>query len=120
MTIQNLKQIGKTIYLNHDYLSKQSDEGKVNTLLHEYGHYLQEVELGFMQYFRWIALHSFLACARDTLFDSYTSYEYYAKPWERHADMLGGVNRYEYNQNVDNKAIWYYNLARKYGKVIWP
>ena len=54
------------------------------------------------------------------LFDSYTSYEYYAKPWERHADMLGGVNRYEYNQNVDNKAIWYYNLARKYGKVIWP
>lgn len=59
---------------------------------HEYGHQLQSIKLGWL-YLIIIGIPSFLGNLYDRLFNK--TYEwYYNQPWEKWADDLGEVNRF--------------------------
>ena len=58
---------------------------------HEYGHRLQFDKLGFFRYISRVAVPSVLANLLYKL--KKLPYDYYGSPWEREADMLGGVSR---------------------------
>lgn len=68
-----------------------------NDVKHEYGHHLQSVRLGWF-YLPLIGLLSLLGNIYDRVFHSGWSIEksskwYYSQPWEKGADILGGVER---------------------------
>lgn len=85
--------IGGTIFLySHAYYDP-------NDLNHEYGHTIQENLLGPL-YITNIALPSIL-------YYSFGSGMYYSQPWERSADMIGGVIRGNYESGSIAWSIVY-------------
>jgi hypothetical protein len=57
-----------------------------NTLNHEYGHTIQLKLLGVTKYTVFIGIPSALSGGLEEL-------DYYSMPWERSADLFGGVKR---------------------------
>lgn len=84
---------------------------KVNTLNHEYGHTLQEQEMGFGKYFITVfapsSLYNLMSRVSTTLHDNY-----YNMPWEYDADLRGGVDR-------DDTAEWAGVAHAIYWITIW-
>ena len=79
------------IFLNHS-ADNSSSAGKERLLNHEYGHVLQEQEMGTPQYLAAVfvpsATYNLLSRKNPTL-----ARNYYNMPWEYDADVRGGVNR---------------------------
>ena len=63
-----------------------------NVLKHEYGHILQEHEMGFVRYVCFVAVpsvaYNFISRNHDILHENY-----YNMPWEYDVDIRGGANR---------------------------
>ena len=80
-----------SIKLNHN-LDSQSSEYKTRTLNHEYGHALQEQEMGALKYFAAVFVPSatFNLISR---FNPTINILYYSLPWEDDADRRGSVKR---------------------------
>ena len=79
---------------------KSSDADSYVTLNHEWGHNMQELILGTPAYLVLVGAPSAIYCVSgDYLNYTGATYErmYYSKIWERTADMLGGVNRNNYD-----------------------
>lgn len=78
-----------TIFLNHKY-DKYGDEDKENILNHEYGHNLQEEEMGTLGFIIKVAIPSvaYNLFSRD---NEELSACYNSMPWEYGADKLGGA-----------------------------
>ena len=93
---------GGMIFLNH---SNDSRSDRTTTLKHEYGHILQEKELGpvnyIIQVFAPSVTYNLISRYDDALLDNY-----YSMPWEYDADMRGGVKR--------NHASWAEDIATEY------
>ena len=96
-------QFGGTIYLKDD--SGQFNE---TTLNHEYGHYIQERTLGTVKYTAVIMIPSMITYGIDQVFPM-SNEDYFSKPWEYSADILGGVTRpYPYNDGASFRGNLYY------------
>ncbi|MDO4816043.1 MAG: hypothetical protein Q4A83_05495 [Bacillota bacterium] len=76
-----------------------SEQADADTVNHEYGHFLQLQTMGLNVFITQIAIPSLLS-------DPYAD-DYYSAPWERSADIFGGVDRGNYTENSDVKAIAY-------------
>lgn len=85
--------LGNYIILDSDtYILK-------NDIKHEHGHQLQSIRLGWL-YLIIIGISSFCGNIFDRLFHKkWSRLErinwYYNQPWEKWADKLGGVNRFD-------------------------
>jgi len=82
-----------TIWLNHN-VDLKDDKKKSETLNHEYGHTLQEEELGLAKYLAGVAVPSIVVNVISR-FDDEVKKNYYKYPWEADADRRGGVTRDE-------------------------
>ena len=80
-----------------------------DTLNHEYGHLIQESRMGSFNYIKYIAIPSLIG-----YFSDLSTAQYYAQPWERSADILGGVEgrRYSYSAETNSNAMEYYIFAK--------
>jgi hypothetical protein len=90
-----------TVFLNRN-------ESNIRSVQHEWGHTQQEEEIGTSNYIFYIALPSlygYFTTPKD---------EYYSQPWERSADIYGGVKRYS-NQYpmTDEEAMKYLKKIRR-------
>ena len=75
-----------------------SNETDVNTVRHKWGHFVQLLQLGIVEYTFSILLPSVLS-------DPYNKH-YYSNPWEITADIYGVTNRnYTY---LNGSAVWGY------------
>jgi hypothetical protein len=95
-------QICGTIFLNTD---EQYNDSGIETLNHEWGHGVQEHILGSL-YLTRVAIPS----VAYFWFGSNADFDYYSTPWERTADLFGGVNRF-----VKDDPIKGY----KKGSILW-
>ncbi|MDD4275947.1 MAG: hypothetical protein PHO33_03110 [Clostridia bacterium] len=88
------------------YLStnEKSNEEGVETVMHEYGHYVQLQKLGMNKYIYYIAIPSATNKNPEN---------YYSQPWERTADIFGGITSRSdgYIVNSDIEAYEYLNNA---------
>ncbi|WMJ23167.1 hypothetical protein RBG61_00485 [Paludicola sp. MB14-C6] len=77
-----------------------TEEG-ARTVKHEYGHFVQLQYLGTLKYIKKIAIPSVSSKA--------THDEYYSQPWERSADIFGGVQRpnYPYAEGSAEQSLDY-------------
>ena len=95
----------------------QNNKSGINTLMHEYGHVQQLKERGIIGYTAFIALPSIggnLANRMDIL-----PWEYYSSPWEYEADILGGVDRGNYETWASTvNSIIYEPLSKIAGAYI--
>lgn len=96
------------IFLNHSH-DANNFANRERILNHEYGHTLQEKEIGIAHYVIGVAIPS------STFFKLAKKYElidnnYYNLPWEYDADMRGGV--------VRDHADWA-NIISKFYMGIW-
>ena len=92
--------ISNTIVLNRYYVDE-------NSVRHEWGHTVQEKLLGTSKYLTRIAIPSVIGCIKNP-----PSKIYYSLPWERTADMFGGVDRPTgYYEGSDILAMWYLVLS---------
>ena len=96
-----------TIFLKHSHQNSDS-------LNHEYGHLLQEKDLGWIYYVR-IAIPSMLNSYKNKPGNEHV---YYSQPWEYDADRRGGVTRTYSNFNPDPIATDAY-IRKKYGFSDW-
>ena len=71
-----------------DYIIVHKNDHSDKTLLHEYGHHLQSLKLGWLYLFV-IGIPSFIGCCIYYL----KQFDYFNLPWEKWADKLGGVVR---------------------------
>ena len=81
-----------------------------NTVMHEYGHLVQEVLLGELPYVSNIAIPSVWT---NLVNGPISSNDYYSQPWEQTADFFGSVNRGVnfYNTNAEiNAGIYFMNI----------
>jgi RHS repeat-associated protein len=102
--------IGGIIFLNHNR-DDYSYNYRQDLLNHEYGHILQEKELGTLKYFFAIAIPS----VTFNLLSDYSDFlknNYYNMPWEYDADMRGGVSRPQHNKYADYISKLYMCLWR--------
>lgn len=78
----------------------------INTVRHEYGHYLQLKELGIINYTKYIAIPSLRGFWGGVKYS-----DYYSQPWEYGADLYGGVIRdnYIYEDDAYEKYIEYWD-----------
>ena len=83
-----------TIFLNHS-IDDDTFQDRSDTLNHEYGHILQEKELGTKNYISAVALPSVVYNALSRESDILRR-NYYNMPWEYDADRRGGVYRSDY------------------------
>jgi len=93
--------IGKTIFLNKNKTNE-------NTLKHEYGHVLQEYELGTARY----VVAVFIPSVEYNLASRYNallSNNYYNMPWEYDADSRGKATRNHANW-ADTMSELYFSL----------
>ncbi|MEG1859349.1 MAG: hypothetical protein RR193_03310, partial [Christensenellaceae bacterium] len=90
-----------TIFLNKSETTSSFDS--INTVKHEYGHNVQEEELGLLKYIQYIAIPSVIAFNQNL-----TNEEYYSNPWERSADIFGGVDRKNYTEESWGNAYDYW------------
>ncbi len=87
--------IFRTIFLTHKEDNDTLEE-KSNTLNHEYGHILQERELGTGRYFVQVAIPSVIGCVLYNSGNDFIRANYFNLPWERDADRRGNVTRDEH------------------------
>ena len=85
-----------TVFLEHRKYDTNTDDDNVsqknNLLNHEYGHLLQEDDLGTGKYLLSVALPSVIYNVLSKN-NGILKGNYYNMPWEYDADMRGGVNR---------------------------
>ena len=94
------------------FLNRNTPEDKYKqTLDHEYGHILQEKELGTGLYFAAVALPS-VSCNYIPVLNKYAAEYYYSLPWEYDADMRGGVDRGDYQPWAEKYREKYFDLFR--------
>jgi hypothetical protein len=91
--------IGGSIYLGSD--NRSNSKGR-STLNHEYGHVVQSDLLGSLNYFKKIAIPSYVNSKRGL-----NDRDYYSQPWERSADYFGGVDRGDYKPGSLFESIIY-------------
>ena len=77
---------------------------------HEYGHTKQLEQLGLIQYTLCIGVPSFFEWGSDT--------EYYRRPWEITADILGGVQSRSY-PGYESAGFMYLENSQKWGILVW-
>lgn len=82
------------------------DDLGIATLKHEYGHYIQYSELGFVDYGTKIVGPSL-----EGFWSGIPYEEYYSQPWEYLADLFGGVERngYIYASDAQENALIYWD-----------
>ena len=90
------------IFIGDDF---QYDKFGIATLNHEYGHYVQLSQIGWVKYIAKImipSLKGFWFPIPDT--------DYYSQPWEYTADLFGEANRYwhTYSDDAHEKAMTYW------------
>jgi hypothetical protein len=80
------------------------DVSDINTVKHEYGHYVHLTLVGIDNYVVRVVLPSVIGYASNVPYDVY-----YSQPWEYIAEILGGVNRnnYNYSDFSDTKGALY-------------
>ncbi len=100
------------------FLNQNEDKSEFhNTINHEWGHNQQELILGTPLFLCGVAIPSAIYCQFgdyrdvDTAipdYDAITDRVYYSKIWERTADMLGGVDRENYDPfwSKENFKFW--------------
>ena len=71
-------------------LSRRQND--IQTLHHEYGHILQLKSMGFLRFLVKVIVPSILGNILNRM-GRISGAEYYGLPWEKEADMLGGVVR---------------------------
>lgn len=81
-----------------------------DTLRHEYGHVLQLEEMGLFTYSLCIFLPSWQMWGSDN---------YYEKPWEITADILGGVQSRMHTQEKITAGFNYTELSKYIGPWAW-
>lgn len=79
-----------------------------NTVLHEYGHRVQYLRMGFWRFLRQVAVPSVTANLLDRMHR--LPMGYYGSPWESEADNLGGVHR--------GAALWPEGTYRRYRDLL--
>ena len=77
------------IFLSH---AEDTNEDRDNSLKHEYGHILQEKELGTARYLIQVAIPSVVCCMLYNE-NEFVKENYYNFPWEYDADMRMGISR---------------------------
>ena len=77
--------ISNTIVLNRN---ENKNNGGMDTVKHEWGHTAQQSLIGTKKFVMRIAAPSMVGCLINP-----SAKTYYSLPWERSADLLGGVNR---------------------------
>ena len=87
--------IGNTIYVSKDFNTYTPDD-QAQILKHEYGHILQEKDLGRVKYFVSVAIPSVLYCGfsrmmREKYDITYFSELYYSMPWEYKANENSNI-----------------------------
>ena len=82
------------------------------TIMHEYGHSVQERFLG-LSYWTNVAIPSILYFE----FGSNSDIDYYSTPWERTADLLGGVNR---NSGYKKGSVGWAIAENVLGPIVIP
>ena len=97
-----------TIFLNHNNRQKAEDNAyAIEVLRHEYGHSLQEEEMGTLRYLCKIGIpsvvYNLISRNSQVLLDNYES-----MPWEYDADRRVGIQR-DYAQWAPSVADWYFN-----------
>lgn len=88
------------------FLSRKQND--IQTLHHEYGHILQLKAMGFFRFLARVIVPSLMGNLLNRM-GRISGGEYYGLPWEREADMLGGVqrrNRIEWEGRVDAKRLF--------------
>ena len=75
--------LGRIMFLGNGV--RDDGEGK-KVIRHEYGHFLEYQQLGFMKYIVGIGIPSLVNNIRKTR-------PYFNQPWEVNADMLAGIHR---------------------------
>ena len=78
---------------------------KLNLIRHEYGHFLQLQNKGYLAYTFEVAIPSFTGSILYKM--GRLPFNYYSQPWEYEADQLGGVNR-----GVPLKTITFWDLIK--------
>lgn len=93
-------------------MNRNTPEDKYKQILdHEYGHILQEKELGTGLYFAAVAPPS-VSCNYIPVLNKYPAEYYYSLPWEYDADMRGGVDRGDYQPWAGKYREKYFDLFR--------
>ena len=95
-----------TIFLNHDL---DDNENRMDDFNHEWGHTQQEKELGLM-YIPMVAIPS-VGYNIASRFDDDLKENYYNMPWERKADLFGGVNRSGHKPGSEKMANIYHGIG---------
>ena len=78
---------------------------------HEYGHTLQLKQLGVIDYALCIALPSWQEWG--------TNPNYYSRPWEITADVLGGVQSRNHSMKDVSAGFGYYMASDVMGPLVW-
>ena len=98
------------MFLKYDCANGGSVEDARNVVRHEHGHYLQMSQMTPAQYFLCYGIPSMKNAA------SYAYYgDYYNKPWEITADILGGVQSRGHSQRDIIEGFAYLYAVKKYG-----
>ena len=94
------------IILDDNYTNNRTG---IDTLNHEYGHRLHMDDIGVISYALTTVAPSLLHAGLANLG---LVKNYYSLPWERIADMYGGVNRNNYVSGAEEKAVifWMYTV----------
>ena len=94
------------------FLTKESNHRSYpeDVVRHEYGHVEQLKQLGPVNY---------LLCIMLPSWQEWGVGEYYDKPWEVTAEVLGKVESRYHSQDVIDKGFTYLEISRKYGPLAW-
>ena len=99
------------IFLSRGYYDRNGvfrPEKDPNTVKHEYGHCLQFLTMDAVSYALMIGLPSW---------QEWSKKDYYVRPWEITADVLGGVTRDEHTQEAVKRGFWYLFVSSLLGPL---
>ena len=85
------------------------DQYAIDIVKHEYGHTLQLSRLGFFRYMRYIAIPSMKSDPDDP--------GYFALPWEITADIYGGVDRGQSDEEKQRGEDYINNASPKRSRL---
>ena len=105
--IHSIENLASCSIFNTIILSRNDRNTKL--LNHEYGHSLQEEQLGTFNYLFFVAIPSvtYFCVSRD---NKQLKNIYYSMPWEYKADQMGQVNRDNYCSWADEISDWYFKM----------
>ena len=87
-------------------ITLKKDSYNETDLNHEYGHFVQFKKLG-IRYYRKIGIPSLIGYE---ISKNNPNYNYYSQPWERTADMYGGIDRGDYLPYSDLISLIYLSM----------